>query len=74
MKNLTAKGRNEQAERMAERVTQVSNRREKKARSKSPGLSTAGQETGWLGQARAWAAGANDNSSEPYKALGIYSA
>lgn len=37
MKNLTAKGRNEQAERMAERVTQVSNRREKKARSKSAG-------------------------------------
>lgn len=57
-----------------QRVTQVSNRREKKARSKSPGLPTEGQEPGWLGQARAWAAGANDNASEPYKALGIYSA
>ena len=50
---------------MAERVTQVSNRREKKARSKSagertPGLSAEGQETVWLEQARAWAAGASE--------------
>lgn len=65
MKNLTAKGRNEQTERMAGRVMQVSNRREEKARSKSagertPGLSTEGQETGWLEQARAWAAGAHE--------------
>lgn len=33
-----------------QRVTQVSNRREKKARSKSPGLSTAGQELGGWGR------------------------
>lgn len=64
MKN--AKGRNEETERMVERVMQVSNRRpvkaEEKARPKSPGGRTPaclqkGRESGWPEQVRTWATG-----------------